>query len=165
MAEDLEFERWLEGRRQSLKHGPTAEDFGLPAGLKVESSPEAIRFRGKAEAIGRLRGEFDKLERSPAGSEVHVAGWIFRVEDTYLPDPADNVIRMPWHAWGIAGSVLSDAAYGYESNPLDFSQVGYIVDIAEDGTRTPWPRPDIGVIVEGPLIDDWPPPRPPRADA
>ena len=42
-----------------------------------------------------------------------------------LPEREREII-LPWHAWGMVGYLLADVAYGYEANPLDFSQTGYI---------------------------------------
>jgi len=36
---------------------------------------------------------------------------------------------------GMAGTILSDVAYGYEMNPSDFSQVGYVAIIDDKGQR------------------------------
>ena len=146
----------LERRRARLGDGPTAESFAVPAGLTVEASPHALRFRGPADAVARLRGEFRKLARSQPGAEVRVEGWTLRVQDDIPEGVSNAVIVLPWHAWQMVGILLSDVAYGYEPNPFDFSEVGYISLVAEDGTRMPWPRPDIGVIVDGPLLVDRP---------
>jgi hypothetical protein len=149
-------DRDLEVRRSRLGLGPSAESFAVPAGLTVETSPEALRFRGSAEAVALLREEFQKLARSQPGAEVHLEGWTFRVQDELPEGDEDAVIVLPWHAWQMVGILLSDVAYGYEPNPFDFSNVGYITLIAEDGTTSPWPRPDIGVVVDGPLLADEP---------
>jgi hypothetical protein len=143
---------YLEGRRSRLQLGPIAEDFALPAGLAIESTREACRFRGPAGAVALLRNEFKKLERSPSGSEARVYGWTFRVQDEPPEIPEENVIILPWDSWGMVGTLLSDVAYGYDPNPFVFSEVGYICLVAEDGIRLPRPRPDIEVIVDGPLL-------------
>jgi hypothetical protein len=103
-----------------------------------------------------LREEFKKLERSPSGDEVGVRGWIFRVEDEVSETADEKVIVLPWHAWGMVGALFSDVASGSEPNPLNFSDIGYISRVAEDGTLLPWPRPDISVNVDGPLLVDNP---------
>jgi hypothetical protein len=143
----------LEWRRSRLVAGLTAESFVVPIGLVVETSPEALRFRGPADAVIALQGEFAKLERSLPGAEAHVDDWTLRVSDEKYADlePEADVISLPWHAWGMVGSLFSDVAYEYESNPFDFSEVGYIVVLGDEGQKLPWPRPDIGVIVEAPL--------------
>ena len=141
-----------EWRSKRLVAGPTAESFVVPVGLVVESSPEALRFRGPASAVALLDEEFAKLERSEPGAEAHVEGWILRVQEEFPVDVPEHVIVMSWDCWGMAGTILSDVAYGYEMYPSDFSQVGYVAIIDDKGQRHPWPRPDIGVIVEGPLL-------------
>jgi hypothetical protein len=52
----------------------------------------------------------------------------------------------------MVGILLSDVALGHEPNPFDFSNVGYITVTDQEGQEHPWPQPDIGVIVEGPLL-------------
>ena len=134
-------DRDLEVRRSRLGLGPTAESFAVPAALAVETSPKALRFRGPPEAVALLREEFQKLARSQPGAEVRVEGWTFRVQDEVLEGAEDAIIILPWHAWQMVGILLSDVVYGYEPNPFDFSNVGDITLIAEDGTPSPWPRP------------------------
>lgn len=142
----------LERRRSRIPPGRTAEDFAVPLGLEVETSPEALRFRGRAEAVALLREEFRKLARSPSGAEARVKDWTFRVQDEVPDRLEDAVIVLPWHGWQMVGTLLADVAYGYEPNPFDFSKVGYIVIFDDEGQKRPWPRPDIGVIVDGPLL-------------
>jgi hypothetical protein len=105
-------------------------------------------------SVTALRAEFQKFERSPSGSTANAAGWTFRVEDEFIPPERDREIILPWHAWGMVGYLFSDVAYGYEPNPLDFSQTGYITAFDEQaGEQLAWPRPDIGVVVQGELLD------------
>jgi hypothetical protein len=143
---------WLERRRSGLGIGPDAEFFRVPTGLTVDSSGGAFRFQGPAQAVAGLRDEFARLARSQPDTEVRIEGWVLRVQDEVPTAVESGVIVLPWHAWQMVGILLSDVAYGYYDSPFDFSEVGYICLITEDGTRLPWPQPDIGVIVDGPLL-------------
>lgn len=149
----MEDDAWLARRKARLQAGPMADDFRLPDEVRVMDDNGVLRLVGPAVAIADLRGEFQKLERSPSGSAAHVGAWTLRVEDDLLMPAHEREIVLPWHAWGIAACVLSDVAYGYEPNPLDFSRTGYLtVEDADTGQHLPWPSPDIGVVVEGDLI-------------
>ena len=142
----------LERMKDMIGSGPTAESFVVPQGLSIESSPEALRFRGSAAAVDALENEFDKLARSQPGSEVHIEGWTLRVQEELPEDVEDSTIVLPGFAWEMVGRLFSDVAYDYEPNPFDFSRVGYIIKLDADGQKHRWPQPDIGVIVEGPLF-------------
>jgi hypothetical protein len=70
-----------------------------------------------------------------------------------IPDRIeDAAISLPWHVWQMVGILFADVAYGFEPNPFDFSKVGYIVIFDDERHKRLWPRPDIGVIVDGPLV-------------
>jgi len=149
-----EDDEWLAGRRRRLQPGPVADAFVVPPDVSVHPTAEALRFHGTALAIATLAEEFRKLERSEPGSEAHVGTWTLRVDDNLPMEVRDSEIVLPWHAWGIVASLFRDVAYGYEENPLDFSDSGYLSATGQDGSRRPWPQPDIGVVVEGPIAKD-----------
>lgn len=142
----------LEHYRAVIGPGPSADEFKVPPGLVVETRKAGLRFRGDAAAILRLEDEFSKLARSESGDEVRVEGWVLRVQDEVPADDEPECVVMPWHAWWMAGHLFSDVAYGYYNSPFDFSDVGYICFIAHDGTASPCPSPDIGVILDGPIV-------------
>jgi hypothetical protein len=135
-----------------LGDGPTAGAFSLPPGLVIETFPDALRFRGPANDVARLREEFAKLARSQPGAEVAVGDWFLRVDDQLPERPEAGVIVFPWHVWQMVGILLADAAYGYEPNPVDYSETGSLGAETPPGTWSELEQADIGVIVEGPLL-------------
>jgi len=144
-------DRWLAGRWERLREGPGVEAFALPPDIQVVDRPTGLVLRGPPAAIGALRPELEKLARSGEGASVIVGEWTLRVAEVPDPSHGDHEVVMPWHGWAMAGAILSDAAYGYEPNPINFSEVGYLVTIDSTGEKHPAPRPDIGVEVIGGL--------------
>jgi hypothetical protein len=149
--------RWLEGRRAHLQPGPQFDTFVLPSGLEVLSSPDALRFKGDAAALLDLGEELRKLERSPSGSAVQVQEWTLTVDDELAFPSGDRVIKMPWHFWGMAAGKFRDVGSGWELNPYDFTEMGYMFPTDDvTGETVRYPRPEIGVIRVGPSTGEGP---------
>lgn len=147
-------DQWLARRKSHLVDGPTAETFVLPSGIQIESSDTRIRFRGSAASIAALEPEFSKLERSSNGAEARVDDWTFEVDDSSPDTGRPRRLVLPWHSWGIVGSLFRDVAYGYLPTPFDFSSAGYVAATDDSGAPSIAGRLDIGVIIEGPVLRD-----------
>ena len=111
----------------------------LDPAVELIDGPNGVRLRGEPEGISATLQRLRVLRDAAEGTTAQLGEWTLIVSE-YVPDalPA-RTISLPGHAWNVAASVLSDAAFGgYAQNPFDFADVGYL---------NPPPARDIGVEV------------------
>ena len=111
----------------------------LPSSVQIVERSGGIRFRGPASSILALVAELRRLQTAPLLTRYSVAGYVFLVTDSVLPD-AHNIVAMPAQAWGIAASKFAEVATGREESPFDFADCGYL---------SPPPLFDVGVELLG----------------
>ncbi|HBS11303.1 MAG TPA: hypothetical protein DEO36_01995 [Flavobacteriaceae bacterium] len=118
----------------------------IPVGIEQEWFQNKVRFVGEKEKIYKLSREFIRLKELKSGDKVKLGKLTLKVSDYITSDrKKTNWIELPNHAWGIMSSKFYDVWEGYDDNPFDFNDCGYI-------DKIPF---DIGIeITDLPLTDE-----------
>lgn len=105
----------------------------IPNDLELEWFQTKVRFIGNKETIYQFSTELKRLKELGDGEKVKLGKLTLKVSERITPDQnKSNWIELPNHAWGIMSSKFYDVWEGYEDNPFDFSDCGYINKIPFD---------------------------------
>ena len=105
----------------------------IPNGIKQEWFQNKVRFIGNKESIYKFSREFKRLKELQDGDKVKLGKLTLKVSDYKTSDQKKpNWIELPNHAWGIMSSKFYDVWEGYDDNPFDFNDCGYIDKIPFD---------------------------------
>lgn len=118
----------------------------IPKGIKEEWFSNKIRFIGNKNEISSLSREFKKLKDLRDGEKVKLGKITLKVSNYITEDRNEkNHVELTNHAWGIMSSKFYDVWEGFEENPFDFNDCGYI-------NKNPF---DIGIEIQDlPLSDE-----------
>jgi hypothetical protein len=117
-----------------------------PEGIKEEWFAKKVRFVGNKDIMCSFSRQIRKILELKDGDKVKLSKLTLKVSD-YITDERnkENLIELPKHAWGIMACKFHDVLEGYDSNPFDFNDCGYI-------DNNPF---DIGIEIEDiPLTDE-----------
>ncbi len=105
----------------------------IPNGIKQEWFQNKVRFVGNKDLIYKFSREFKRLKELNEGDKVKLGKLTLKVSDCITSDQKKpHWIELPNHAWGIMSSKFYDVWEGFDDNPLDFNDCGYIDKIPFD---------------------------------
>ncbi len=118
----------------------------IPNGVKTEWYADKVRFVGTKNNLYDFLREFRKLKELKDGSLVKLNSLTLKVSDYVTEDRnKKHWIELPNHVWGVMSSKFYDVLHGYDENPFDFADCGYM-------DKSPF---DIGIeITDLPLSDN-----------
>jgi hypothetical protein len=99
----------------------------LPVGVTSKLYPDKIRFIGDKDSISVFAERIRNLKDLKTGALVKLGEIKVGVsEEITYRFFEKNFVEMPGHAWNIFASKIQDVVEGFEENPFDFNDCGYL---------------------------------------